>query len=584
MSAVKLPGRVGHGSAIEPSAIMRGNIAQGFHAKGVTENPEMAVQNVPTIPFPDQRPGTAGLRKKVRVFRQPNYLENFLQAVFDAAGDFNGATVVAGGDGRYWNREALAVLFRVAAGNGVARIIVGRDGLLSTPAASHLIRLHGAAGGFLLTASHNPGGPDGDFGVKFDTANGGQAPESLTDAIWQASKTLAAYRVCDMEQPDLSKLGRQQAGPLQVEVVDPVSDYAELMERLFDFDRIRALLTGGAFSMRFDALNAITGPYALEILERRLGAPAGTVVNARPLPDFGGLHPDPNPVDAAHLVEWMNSAAAGDLAAASDGDGDRNMIVGRGMVVSPGDSLAVLAEHARRVPGYRDGLAGVARSMPTSRAVDRVAEALGIPCFETPTGWRYFCNLLDAGKVDLCGEESFGTSSSHAREKDGLWAVLFWLNLVAASGRPVTGLVGDHWRRFGRYAYARHDWFIADGERAAGVMQALEARLGGLAGHSILDTRIDHADSFAYRDPVDESVSSGQGLRVFLADGSRIVYRLSGTGTEGATLRIYLERYLPPDADHTGSGADLTAGLGTAAAQLARIEALTGVCAPAGII
>ncbi|HRP35783.1 MAG TPA: alpha-D-glucose phosphate-specific phosphoglucomutase [Gammaproteobacteria bacterium] len=544
----------------------------------------MAARIVPTRPFPDQRPGTAGLRKKVRVFRQPHYLENFLQAVFDSAGDFRRATLVAGGDGRYWNREALQVLFRVAAGNGVERIIVGRQGLLSTPAASHLIRLHGAAGGFLLTASHNLGGPDGDFGVKFDTANGGQAPESLTEAAWRASLALREYRVVDIPAPDLETLGSRQAGPLQIEVVDPVADYAALMESLFDFDRIRALLTGGRFRMRFDALNAVTGPYAVEILERRLGAPGGSVVNAVPLPDFGGLHPDPNPVDAAHLVEWMSGPDGGDLAAASDGDGDRNMIVGPGMVVTPGDSLAVLAEHAREVPGYRQGLAGVARSMPTSRAVDRVAESLGIPCYETPTGWRYFCNLLDAGRVDLCGEESFGTSSSHAREKDGLWAVLFWLNIVATSGRSVTELVADHWRRFGRHAFARHDWFIADGQRAAEVMAGLGQRLDGLAGIKLADTTVERADNFTYRDPVDESVSANQGIRIFLADGSRLVYRLSGTGTEGATLRIYLERYLPPGASHRGTGPELTAALGRAAAELARIRETTGVEAPAGII
>ncbi len=539
---------------------------------------------IPTRPYGDQRPGTAGLRKKVRVFRQPNYLENFLQSVFNAAGSFDGASLVAGGDGRFWNREALGVLFRIAAGNGVARIIVGRGGLLSTPAASHLIRLHHAAGGFLLTASHNPGGEDGDFGVKFDTANGGQAPESLTEAAWRESTRISEYRIADIPMPDLDVLGPQQAGPLQLEVVDPVADYAALMERLFDFERIRGLLSGGDFRLRFDAMHAVTGPYALEILERRLGAPPGSVVNAVPLPDFGGLHPDPNPVDAAHLVEWMNGPDAGDMAAASDGDGDRNMIVGRGMVVTPGDSLAVIAAHAHLLPGYRDGLAGVARSMPTSRAVDRVAELLGMPCYETPTGWRYFCNLLDAGLIDLCGEESFGTSSSHAREKDGLWAVLVWLNLVAATGRTVNELIEDHWRRFGRHAFARHDWFIADGARAAEVVRELASRLPALAGTAAAGTQVEHADSFDYRDPVDDSVATGQGLRIFLADGSRLVFRLSGTGTEGATLRIYLERYLAPDADHRGSGPELTAELGRAAAQLARISELTGVAAPAGII
>ncbi|NGP54357.1 alpha-D-glucose phosphate-specific phosphoglucomutase [Thioalkalivibrio sp. XN8] len=544
----------------------------------------MDVRRIPTEPFDDQRPGTAGLRRKVRRFRQPHYLENFLQAVFDAAGDFRGQVLVAGGDGRFWNAEALAVLFRVAAGNGVRRMIVGRGGMLSTPAASHLIRTRGAAGGFLLTASHNPGGPDGDFGVKFDTANGGQAPESLTDAVWRRTLELREYRVAEVGRLDLDRPGVQQAGPMEVEIVDPVADYAALMERLFDFDRIRSLLASPGFRLRFDALNAVTGPYAVEILERRLGAPPGSVVNAVPLPDFGGLHPDPNPVDAAHLVDWMNGPDAGDLAAASDGDGDRNMIVGRGMVVSPGDSLAVLAEHAGKVPGYAAGLAGVARSMPTTRAVDRVAADLGIPCYETPTGWRYFCNLLDAGLIDLCGEESFGTSSSHAREKDGLWAVLFWLNLVAATGRPVTRLVEDHWRRFGRHAFCRHDWFIPDGEAAARVMAGLEERLATLAGQEIAGTRVTTADSFTYLDPVDGSASAGQGIRVFLEDGARLVYRLSGTGTEGATLRIYLERYLAPDASHAGDGPALTASLGHAAAELARIGELAGVHEPAGVI
>ncbi len=544
----------------------------------------MTPRSVETQPYPDQKPGTAGLRKKVSVFRQPNYLENFLQAVFDSAGDFSGTTLIAGGDGRYWNTEALAKVFAVAAGNGVARVITGRGGLLSTPAASHLIRLREAAGGFLLTASHNPGGPEGDFGVKFDTANGGQAPESLTDAVWQASAAIRRYRVVDLPEADLDQVGVRQLGPLTLEVVDPVDDYADLMETLFDFDRIRDLFAGGGFRMVFDAMHAVTGPYAHRILEGRLGAPAGTVINGRPLPDFGGLHPDPNPVDAAGLVETMSGAHAPDLAAASDGDGDRNMILGPGIMVSPGDSLAVLAANARRVPGYAGGLAGIARSMPTSRAADAVAGALKIPCYETPTGWRFFCNLLDAGRIDLCGEESFGTSSSHTREKDGLWAVLFWLNLVAATGQGVADLVSAHWQRFGRHAYARQDWFVADAEKARAVMAGLESRLSALAGTSTPQGEIAAADSFTYRDPVDGSVSSNQGLRIFLEGDARIVYRLSGTGTEGATLRVYLERYLPAGADSAGTGPDLTSGLGRTAAALARIQEITGQAGPTGII
>jgi len=543
----------------------------------------MAAREVPTTPYPDQKPGTAGLRKKVAVFRQPNYLENFLQAVFDCAGDFSGATIVAGGDGRFWNTEALGVVIRVAAANGVARVITGRDGLLSTPAASHLIRLRGATGGFLLTASHNPGGPDGDFGIKFDTANGGQAPESLTDSVWKAASEIRRYRVVDLPAPDLERTGIQALGPLTLEVVDPVSDYAALMERLFDFDAIRGLFSGG-FRLAFDAMNAVTGPYATEILERRLGAPAGTVLNATPLPDFGGLHPDPNPVDAAHLVDLMHRPGAPDMAAASDGDGDRNMIVGRGLVVSPGDSLALIAAHAAEIPGYRSGLAGIARSMPTSRAADRVAEALGIPCYETPTGWRFFCNLLDAGRIDLCGEESFGTSSSHTREKDGLWAVLFWLNMIAATGMTVDALVAAHWKRFGRNAFARHDWYIPDTGAASGVMESLAGSVSGLTGRATPLGLVTGADAFTYEDPVDGSISPNQGVRVFLEDGSRIVYRLSGTGTQGATLRMYLERYLPPGADHAGSGPALTSALGDLAADIAQMKKRTGIDGPSGII
>ncbi len=538
---------------------------------------------VATHGYDDQRPGTAGLRKKVKVFQQPHYLECFLQAVFDGAGPFTGKTLVAGGDGRYYNREALQTLVAMAAANDVERLIVGRDGLLSTPAASNLVRQRGAAGGFILSASHNPGGPDGDFGVKFNTANGGQASESLMADVYRASRELEGYRIMDLGPVDFGHAGERVHGPLTVEVVDPVADYATLMERLFDFDAIRRLLTAGGFRMRFDAMHAITGPYATEILERRLGAPAGTVVNGRPLEDFGGGHPDPNPVDAAALVACMSAPDAPDFAAASDGDGDRNMIVGRGLVVSPGDSLAIIAANHGLVPGYAGGISGVARSMPTSRAVDRVAEALGIPCYETPTGWRYFCNLLDAGRIDLCGEESFGTSSSHAREKDGLWAVLYWLNLLAATGRGVSDLVAAHWARFGRNAFARHDYFIPDADRGAAVIEGLTERLAALAGSAAGGRRVERADSFTYHDPVDGSESPNQGIRIFLDDGSRIVYRLSGTGTAGATLRVYLERLMPGE-DAAGEAAALTADLGELARAIASVPALTGLEAPTGII
>jgi phosphoglucomutase len=541
------------------------------------------VRSVPTTPFADQQPGTAGLRRKVTVFQQPNYLQNFLQSIFDRAGDFQGSTVVAGGDGRYFNREALQILAEMAAANGVARLVVGAGGLLSTPAASILIRERSALGGFLLTASHNPGGPDGDFGLKFNTSTGGQASESLTADIYEASRSLRRYLSADIGSVDLDRPGLHRHGSLEVEVVDPVSSYAALMESLFDFDRIAGLLAG-RFRMRFDAMHAVTGPYAEEILVRRLGAPEGSVVNASPLPDFGGGHPDPNPVDAADLVQLMEEDDAPDFAAASDGDGDRNMILGRRLVVSPGDSLAILAANAGVAPGYADGLAGVARSMPTSRAVDAVAERLGIPCFETPTGWRFFCNLLEAGRADLCGEESFGTSSSHAREKDGLWAVLFWLNLQAATGLDVPALVAAHWREYGRHAFCRHDYFIPDPAIGRDVLDGLESGVGTFVGKEAAGSRVNLADIFSYHDPVDGSTSDHQGVRVVLDDGSRIVFRLSGTGTAGATLRIYLERFIPRDRDCAGDAARLTADLGRAARDLARLPDLAGLNQPTGVI
>ncbi|MGB5209071.1 MAG: alpha-D-glucose phosphate-specific phosphoglucomutase [Gammaproteobacteria bacterium] len=543
----------------------------------------MNLQDVSTTPFPDQRPGTAGLRRKVAVFRQQHYLENFLQSIFDSAGEFRGSTVVAGGDGRFYNRQALQTLTEMAAANGIARLIVGAGGLLSTPAASLLIRDRGALGGFLLTASHNPGGPNGDFGLKFNTASGGQASEALTQKIYQASRSLTLYRTTDLDPLDFDQLGEQQYGELRLEIIDPVIGYADKMESLFDFDRIRRLFSGN-FRMRFDAMHAVTGPYAEEIFVRRLGAPAESIANGSPLEDFGGGHPDPNPVDAASLVRLMGSDQAPDFAAASDGDGDRNMILGRGLMVSPGDSLAILAANAHQVPGYASGLAGVARSMPTSRAIDVVAERLELPCFETPTGWRFFCNLLEAGKIDLCGEESFGTSSSHAREKDGLWAVLFWLNLIAISGKDVPTLVSDHWREYGRHAYCRHDYFIPDPDLGREVFAGLEAAIGKLVGRSAGQTIIGHADIFSYLDPVDGSVSDHQGVRIMLNDGSRIVFRLSGTGTAGATLRIYLERFVPIGQDCSGAAARLTADLGRIARDIADLPDRTGLHQPSGII
>jgi len=541
----------------------------------------MSFPAIPSSPFEDQRPGTAGLRKPVARFREPRYLENFIQSVFDCWPKLHGATLVIGGDGRFHNREAIAVLLRMAAANGVRRCVVGRDGLLSTPAASLLIPERGAAGGFILTASHNPGGPDGDFGVKFNVDNGGQASETLTDAIYARSRTLDRYFMAPEDRPlDLSCISTQSLAGMQVEVVDPVTHYAKVMQGCFDFERMRRLLKDGAFRMRFDALNAVTGPYATEIFERQLGAPDGTVLHGTPLPDFGGGHPDPNPHDAADLVQLFSGVAAPDFGAASDGDGDRNMILGPGLVVSPGDSLAVLAANAKLIPGYKRGLAGLARSMPTSRAVDRVAQRLGVPCYETPTGWRFFCNLLDAGKVTLCGEESFGTSSMHCREKDGLWAVLFWLDLLAARRQPLSDILREHWADHGRDFFQREDYDIPDAERAAMLMRDLQTSLPALPGRSVGAVSIASADSFSYEDPIDGSLSKNQGIRVFTKDGARMVFRLSGTGTRGATLRVYLERHETDKAKQGQSAKAALAGLSKAAHRIAKLEELTGLQEP----
>jgi phosphoglucomutase len=537
------------------------------------------VRTLPTTAFADQRPGTSGLRKRTDVFLQPRYLENFVQAIFDTVRAPHGSTLVLGGDGRFGNREAAQVILRMAAANGYARVIVGRDGLLSTPAASHLIRSRRASGGIILSASHNPGGPDGDFGVKYNGDDGGPAPASVTDAIATTASALTRYLTVDTDDVALDALAEHQLGDMVVEVVDPVSDYAALMEQLFDFERIGAMLRGG-FRMRFDAMNAITGPYALEILERRLGAPAGTVMRGEPLPDFGGGHPDPNLTYASELVEVMRGSDAPDFGAASDGDGDRNMILGRGIFVTPSDSLAILAANATRVPGYASGLAGVARSMPTSTAVDRVAKSSGIPAFETPTGWKYFVNLLDAGRVTLCGEESFGTGSSHVREKDGLWAVLFWLDVLAARRQSVAQVVREHWQQFGRNYYTRYDYEELLIDVAQALMEHLRAIVPTLAGRSYAGDRIVAADDFAYTDPVDGSHAEQQGIRLLFESGSRIVYRLSGTGTTGATFRVYVEGYVTPDGRLDLAPADALGDLVDAALEIAEVATRTGRTAP----
>ncbi|BCL74394.1 alpha-D-glucose phosphate-specific phosphoglucomutase [Jeongeupia sp. HS-3] len=536
----------------------------------------MTIQTISTRAFDGQKPGTSGLRKKVTVFQQPHYLENFVQAIFDTV-PLAGCTLVLGGDGRFHNRVAVDTIVRMAAANGVARVLVGKGGLLSTPAVSCVIRKHGAAGGIVLSASHNPGGPDGDFGIKYNIGNGGPAPEKITDAIYAVTQTISEYRITESATFDLDTLGHYQVGDMMVDVIDPVDDYAELMQQLFDFDAIRAWFAAG-HTLRFDAMSAAAGPYATRIIEGLLGAPTGSVVNGVPLEDFGGHHPDPNPAHATELIDAMRSNNAPDFGAASDGDADRNMVVGRKHNVSPSDSLAVLAANATLIPGYAKGLAGVARSMPTSCAVDVVARELGIECFETPTGWKFFGNLLDAGKVTLCGEESYGTGSDHVREKDGVWAVLCWLNLVATTGKSIDELLEAHWARFGRHYYSRHDFEGIDTAAANTLVDGLRAKLPLLAGSEIAGKRVVLADDFAYDDPVDGSHSAKQGIRVIFNDGARIVYRLSGTGTDGATLRVYLEQ---PERERLDLDAqDALAPLIAASRELANIKGLTGRDAP----
>ncbi len=537
------------------------------------------IQTIATQPFDDQRPGTSGLRKKVDIFQQPHYLENFVQAIFDTQPELAGGLLILGGDGRFHNDVAIATILRMAAANGVARVMVGQHGYLSTPAVSHLIRKYHAQGGIILSASHNPGGPQGDFGIKFNIANGGPAPETVTEAIYTATRSITRYRRLSDAAPPIDQCGAFQLGGMRVEIIDPVADYAELMTRLFDFDAMREWIASG-HQLRFDAMHAITGPYARHLFVDLLGTPEEWILNATPLPDFGGGHPDPNLKHAAKLVNLTKGDQGVDFAAASDGDGDRNMILGRDCFVTPSDSLAILTANAALAPGYREGARGVARSMPTSQAVDRVAERLGIPHYETPTGWKYFGNLLDAGLITFCGEESFGTGSDHVREKDGLWAVLFWLNLLAASGNSVADLLKAHWREYGRNYYTRHDYEGIDSELAGQLMEDLRARLGQLPGQRFDERTVRWADDFAYTDPVDASRSTHQGLRIGFDDGARIVLRLSGTGTQGATLRLYLEKLETNPDEVTRDTQEVMQPLIQIADQLAEIRSRTGRQAP----
>jgi phosphoglucomutase len=540
----------------------------------------MKVETVAAKPFSDQNPGTSGLRKKVKVFQQTGYLENFVQSIFDSLEDFSGQSLVLGGDGRYFNRTAIQTIIKIAAANGFGELIIGQGGLLSTPAASNIIRKYGAFGGLVLSASHNPGGPEEDFGIKYNVSNGGPAPEKYTDAFFKRSQMIESYKIAVMDDVDLDQIGIQQLDGITVRIIDPVSDYAELMQSIFDFPLLKQSISSGYLNMLFDAMSAITGPYAKRIFVEMLGASPESVINAEPLEDFGGHHPDPNLAHAHELAEIMFSDHAPTFGAASDGDGDRNMITGSQIFVTPSDSLAIMAANAHLIPAYSKGLAGVARSMPTSQAVDRVAAKYNLPCYETPTGWKFFGNLLDAGKITLCGEESFGTGSDHVREKDGVWAVLFWLNLIAKKRQSVADIVHDHWQIFGRDIYCRHDYEAVDAEIATSIVQHLRNQLSVLPGQTFGEYEVKYADEFSYTDPVDGSVSSGQGIRIGFTNGSRIVFRLSGTGTVGATLRIYLERFEPDATKHEQDAQIALVGLIELAEQFCEVKLRTGRTEP----
>lgn len=540
----------------------------------------MTIKTITTHPYSDQKPGTSGLRKKVITFQQQNYLENFVQSIFDCLGEVSGQTLVLGGDGRYFNRQAIQIIIKMAAANQFGGLIIGQGGLLSTPAASHLIRKNQALGGIILSASHNPGGPDEDFGIKYNASNGGPAPEKFTDSLYNRSQVINKYKIADIENIDLDQIGTQNVGDLKISIIDPVDDYAALMQSLFDFALIKESIQSGRITLCFDAMHAITGPYAKRILEDILGAKSGSVINGIPLEDFGGGHPDPNLAHAHELAELMFGDNAPVFGAASDGDGDRNMITGDHFFVTPSDSLAIMAANAQLIPAYADGIKGVARSMPTSQAVDRVARQNNIPCFETPTGWKFFGNLLDSGDITLCGEESFGSGSNHIREKDGLWAVLFWLNLLARKQQSVAEIVREHWQKYGRDIYARHDYEAVPNDIADGIINRLRSLLPTLTGQSFGDYSVEYADEFCYTDPVDGSVSSNQGIRIGFSNGSRIVFRLSGTGTVGATLRVYLERFTADSAQHDQDPQQALAALIDLAEQFCEVKQRTGRTAP----
>jgi phosphoglucomutase len=535
----------------------------------------MQTKTIATQAFLDQKPGTSGLRKKVKVFQQHNYLENFIQSIFDTLTLPKNALLTVGGDGRFYNRVAIQTVIKMAAANGFSKVIVGQGGILSTPAASHIIRHYQTLGGIVLSASHNPAGPDADFGIKYNTANGGPAPEKITEAIFENTKLIQTYKIADIPEINIDVLGETVLDHFVVQVINPVTDYADLMQNMFDFTAIRSLLANG-FSLKFDAMHAVTGPYATEILVNRLGATATSLMNCEVSENFGGRHPDPNLTYAHDLVEMLYGNQAPDFGAASDGDGDRNMILGSRFFVTPSDSLAIIVANAHLIPAYQGGIAGVARSMPTSMAVDCVAKKMGIDCYETPTGWKFFGNLMDAGKVTLCGEESFGTGSSHVREKDGLWAVLCWLNIIAFKKQSVEAIVKAHWAEYGRNVYSRHDYEAIATVAANNVIAHIHDQFDALIGKQLGRYEVRHCDDFAYTDPVDGSVSKQQGIRILFSDGSRIVFRLSGTGTEGATIRIYLEAFEPDVANHHLDAQEALADMIQIALQISDLKALTG--------
>jgi len=540
----------------------------------------MQIETITTQPYSDQNPGTSGLRKKVKVFQQSGYLENFVQSIFDSLEDITAKTLVLGGDGRYFNRVAIQIIIKMAAANGFGGLIIGQAGLLSTPAASHLIRKYQAFGGLVLSASHNPGGPDEDFGIKYNSSNGGPAPEKDTSAFYARSQVIDSYKIAIMDDVDLDTIGTQNIDGFNITIIDPVSDYAELMQSIFDFNLLKQSISSGYITLLFDAMSAITGPYAKRIFIDMLGASPESVINAEPLEDFGGHHPDPNLAHAHELAERMFSSDAPTFGAASDGDGDRNMITGSQIFVTPSDSLAIMAANAHLIPAYTKGLSGVARSMPTSQALDRVAASYKIPCYETPTGWKFFGNLLDAGKITLCGEESFGTSSNHVREKDGLWAVLFWLNLIARRRQSVADIVHEHWQKFGRDIYCRHDYEAVETPIANAIVDHLRAQLTELTGKTFGEYTVKYADEFSYHDSIDGSISKNQGVRIGFTNGSRIVFRLSGTGTVGATLRIYLEKFEPDATKHDQDAQVALADLIELAEQFCQVKQRTGRTEP----